>query len=1396
MSTLVVPVTLWGPKPPSHLITAILLTQSRSCLLTASNSGQLCLWSVVYRRDVEEVVRGGVGNSVNSSSNGEGEEKKHSERDGDVGNGGGGGGGGVLSFHCRTLAAQRLKSQRELGEDGTGRESTGTSKGGREDDIIDVVPKMMLFGHQTAVTCIVECVFVQETTHTAVACSASEDGVICVWDLKDGRCLQSTTLFPESPKHMRALKDQRHIVCCGHYPAVQILDVATLTVVHTFRSQVQPDWLSAMCTCAIPSEDDPSRETEALLAVTINGTLKLWSLEFMEENHYEQPSMPPLRVFCLEGCENPVRLEVNPFNSSVILIVCQGRWKLHTGSDFQVLFDVPCPFSLGWTGGTFVSEFEVLVWGVDGNGYLYELPADAPYMKELPRLTLTVRQNNTEDNKNGSEAGGEKSNNSENSVARLVKVFTCDDIASPCGIESQHISVLNGSFPAMSVLIGGVGQNGSGRVVNSGIMKEESSYLFCGDGSAKICAWNLKGDSGVQSKNNLKGGSTCTVTPVIERSLPAFWASSFGSSSQSSSSNSPPLNDTRMGGNGVGGREDSLTATVFVNENVVVQGYESGIIEVSKFVFSSSSSSTGDVRGNGPSRSVLAGGLLGIPNGSSSPLLSGNNNASSSSSAVNSHSLGYGIKTTSRKYLGTLPCETRILTGHSGRITCLFHPAREYSGDVNGSRESNGGAGGTPEPDILVSGSCDFTVKVWNLDTGELMRTFSNHSGEITTIIQPPPYNAKLKDLFCSVSEDHCIGIYSFEQLRCIHLVGGHAFPVRTVRWRVSDEFLVVGCTDGTVYVWQLDTGVLDRVVNGALGEDILKNCDQSNVYDEDHKSISPLNSIELNSVKMSASEAPLQVISLNVRRLVSDLRLASDKNDSFVSKLMLSYCLAWGIDPEVDRICIKELGVSPPPGHVSYGIKGFKGTLSVMLPANHNNVERWLYSSHITAVHIISLVSVLLGMLAEKGEPYHKGSSTIIDFYLGGGLAKHVPYFVAPSILTLARYWQDSLLDVREACKWLLYDTVENFSPERRLPLIKKCLQALIDAKKRNRLVPTIPGVHNQQQQIASLPLVPVVVLGIFGSRYSADFDDEVVSITVANIQSIVQMGCPDELSTKFSYRMAVVELLGTGFACWEPHLDTVAIVRNLLLRLAEVSTALNNSSVRSSSSVLVLYSRVYQNTLLTIALMRPKVFVNTLSQEMYASTNDVHKRVTGLRIIRALVRADPKVLLPFVPKLVEITIKSLDPHVPHLRDGCMRVSTEGLQEMVKQFGIVTFHSSTQRVAVGTGEGLIVIYDLKTGSRWQVLEGHKSPITAVTFSFDGKYLASFALSDLLVLNWNINSTFLGMLGSSPKCSRTFTVPFHGVLDNTEAIELVTLVWVSARKLSLIICGKEYNFAW
>lgn len=52
----------------------------------------------------------------------------------------------------------------------------------------------------------------------------------------------------------------------------------------------------------------------------------------------------------------------------------------------------------------------------------------------------------------------------------------------------------------------------------------------------------------------------------------------------------------------------------------------------------------------------------------------------------------------------------------------------------------------------------------------------------------------------------------------------------------------------------------------------------------------------------------------------------------------------------------------------------------------------------------------------------------------------------------------------------------------------------------------------------------------------------------------------------------------------------------------------------------------------------------------------------------------------------------------------------------MVQMFPMVSFHSTSQRLAVGTVEGPIGIYDVRTSAKIEIFEGHTGAISSLAF--------------------------------------------------------------------------------
>ncbi|OUC39751.1 WD domain, G-beta repeat protein [Trichinella nativa] len=175
------------------------------------------------------------------------------------------------------------------------------------------------------------------------------------------------------------------------------------------------------------------------------------------------------------------------------------------------------------------------------------------------------------------------------------------------------------------------------------------------------------------------------------------------------------------------------------------------------------------------------------------------------------------------------PSAYRVLTGHDGSVTCLLYPYQENS---------------RYDPTHFVSGGEDFTVILWDLKALCILHKFCVQAGPIQKLLVPPENcSNKVLQSVCSVAGDHSVALLNLKDVRCILLASKHLYPVKSIHWRPIDDFIMVHCEFGSVYVWQMETGHLDRVLTGALAEEMLVlNADQdciSEIGDESFPSTS-----------------------------------------------------------------------------------------------------------------------------------------------------------------------------------------------------------------------------------------------------------------------------------------------------------------------------------------------------------------------------------------------------------------------------------------------------------------------------------------------------------------------------------------------------------------------------
>lgn len=132
--------------------------------------------------------------------------------------------------------------------------------------------------------------------------------------------------------------------------------------------------------------------------------------------------------------------------------------------------------------------------------------------------------------------------------------------------------------------------------------------------------------------------------------------------------------------------------------------------------------------------------------------------------------------------------EIRTLTGHTAGIRCLQF-----------------------DDSMLITGSLDRTIKMWNWRTGELIRTFNGHSDGVIGL----HYADKL---LASGSSDHTIMVHDFNNLKRVTL-RGHTDWVNSVKIDLASRTLFSASDDMTVKLWDLDSHEVIKTYEGHVGQ-------------------------------------------------------------------------------------------------------------------------------------------------------------------------------------------------------------------------------------------------------------------------------------------------------------------------------------------------------------------------------------------------------------------------------------------------------------------------------------------------------------------------------------------------------------------------------------------------
>ncbi|XP_057802773.1 uncharacterized protein LOC131018061 [Salvia miltiorrhiza] len=187
------------------------------------------------------------------------------------------------------------------------------------------------------------------------------------------------------------------------------------------------------------------------------------------------------------------------------------------------------------------------------------------------------------------------------------------------------------------------------------------------------------------------------------------------------------------------------------------------------------------------------------------------------------------------------------LSGHNGAVLCLAsHQMVRRSGACSSNH-------------VLLSGSMDCTVRVWDLESGNLISVLHQHVAPVRQIILPPSQiEYPWSDCFLTVGDDLCVCLVSLQTLRVERLFPGHMYFPEKVLWDGVRGYIACLCPNHSekpdlhdiLYIWDVKTGARERVLRGVAAH---------SMFDHFLKSI---NEISLSSNLMNRNTSVSSLVS------------------------------------------------------------------------------------------------------------------------------------------------------------------------------------------------------------------------------------------------------------------------------------------------------------------------------------------------------------------------------------------------------------------------------------------------------------------------------------------------------------------------------------------------------
>ncbi|KAF8195899.1 hypothetical protein K438DRAFT_1826706 [Mycena galopus ATCC 62051] len=676
---------------------------------------------------------------------------------------------------------------------------------------------------------------------------------------------------------------------------------------------------------------------------------------------------------------------------------------------------------------------------------------------------------------------------------------------------------------------------------------------------------------------------------------------------------------------------------------------------------------------------------------------------------------------------------------------------------------------------FVVGGGDDGSIAFWAADLCARWTIFTTPLKNVVRFRDEK--QGPLSGCVLCVSEDGTIAVIVVDgfQLRVLYLIPGSPFPLERVC--LGEDNILLIYADRRARLWDVKTKEFWRSMGLDKADELVAQGGWTDV------SITAGGCLPNTVLKPSAGSTPDcgSTVSLDLEQFITDstttARLISTGRDQTRAiylaldrlKLVLSTLLTPGLNTDIDALCREKLGVPTSTVHAGFYSRGSSGLFN-----GNRSRDPWTITGDISAARALSITAILraLSLFDELAE----AASAVVAFYATSLAGVVGPHYQPPSLIYLARRWFDSSNELRQAARTLFDASVARLPDDEAMGITEHWQHYL----------PCLQSTTDRELLPSALALFLCGQIAI--EKYSL-----ISSSALTDISKSIALYLHDEQSL---YRVLAIDLCSRGFHIWQHYIDAMEILRAMFtLATSSRKETISTQNAGPQARLAVLH----------IASNNTALFMTTLALDILNPLGVDHRK-SVMQILAFLIRKRPLVLYPNLPRLMEAVVKSLDPNSTLHRDAILDTATEILGHVVKTFPTVDFHMGTQRLAVGTSEGAIVMYDLKTAIRLYVLEGHKKRISACSFSPDGRRLVTLSLEESVVLVWKVGSSLSSFFnpgapprqghgGSEPFKTLSFNVGDEANMTTAESLNLVRFEWAAERSVRLRIRESTLTFS-